>query len=150
MLGIPQADAADFIDSYFARYAGVARFIEETLDAVARDGFATTILGRRREINGVRSFRPDNLNLAAVNTVMQGSAADLIKKAMIAVHARLAREKHPARMLLQIHDELVFEAPTEAVASLSQIAREEMTGALDLRVPLVVDIKSGESWLDAK
>jgi DNA polymerase-1 len=110
-------------------------------------------MGRRREINGVRSIRPDNLNIAertAVNTVMQGSAADLIKKAMIAVHARLRRESHPGRMLLQIHDELVFEVPADAVDSLSQIAREEMTGALELRVPLVVDIKSGESWLDAK
>ena len=131
----------------------MARFIEETLDTVHKVGYATTIMGRRREINGVRSIRPDNLNIAertAVNTVMQGSAADLIKKAMIAVHARLRRENHPGRMLLQIHDELVFEVPADAVDSLSQIAREEMTGALELRVPLVVDIKSGESWLDAK
>ena len=153
MLGIPQSDAADFIDSYFERYAGVARFIEETLDTVHQVGYATTILGRRREINGVRSIRPDNLNLAertAVNTVMQGSAADLIKKAMISLHARLQQEEHPARMLLQIHDELVFEAPADAVDSLAEIARAEMTGALELRVPLVVDIKAGENWLDAK
>ncbi|MBL8849419.1 MAG: DNA polymerase I [Planctomycetaceae bacterium] len=153
LLGIPQADAADFIDAYFLKYAGVARFIEETLDLAHKQGFVTTIMGRRREINGVRSIRPDNLNIAertAVNTVMQGSAADLIKKAMISLHARLQREQHPARMLLQIHDELVFEAPADAVESLQCIAREEMTGAIPLHVPLVVDIKSGDNWLDAK
>lgn len=153
MLGVPQADAADFIQSYFARYAGVARFIDETLDTCRTVGYATTILGRRREINGIRPYRPDNLNMAertAVNTVMQGSAADLIKKAMISLHARLVRERHPARMLLQIHDELVFETPAETVDSLCEIAREEMTSAIPLKVPLVVDLKSGDNWLDVK
>jgi DNA polymerase-1 len=117
------------------------------------NGFAETILGRRREITGIRSYRPDNLNLperTAVNTVMQGSAADLIKKAMINLHGRMAREQHPGRMLLQIHDELVFEAPEGAVDSLMGMAREEMTAAIPLSVPLVVDMKSGDNWLDAK
>ncbi len=152
-LGIPQADAAAFIEDYFAKYAGVARFIEETLENCRVNGYAETILGRRREITGIRSHRPDNLNLperTAVNSVMQGSAADLIKKAMIALHARIDREGHPARMLLQIHDELVFESPEGDVASLMEMAREEMTTAIPLSVPLVVDMKSGDNWLDAK
>jgi DNA polymerase-1 len=152
-LGIPQADAAAFIEDYFTKYAGVAKFIEATLDSVRTNGYAETILGRRREIMGIRSYRPDNLNLperTAVNTVMQGSAADLIKRAMINLHARMARAQHPGRMLLQIHDELVFEAPQAAVESLVHMAREEMTAAIPLSVPLVVDIKSGDNWLDAK
>lgn len=152
-LGIPQADAAAFIEDYFTKYSGVAQFIKDTLDSVRVNGYAETILGRRREITGIRTYRPDNLNLperTAVNTVMQGSAADLIKKAMITLHARIAREQHPARMLLQIHDELVFETPESTVESLVTMAREEMTTAIPLSVPLVVDIKSGDNWLDAK
>jgi DNA polymerase-1 len=152
-LGIPQDDAQAFIDDYFHKYAGVARFIEQSLEECRRTGFATTILGRRREITGVRSDRPQNLNLperTVVNTVMQGSAADLIKRAMIHVHARMRREAHPARMLLQIHDELVFESPAADVRSLIDLAREEMTTAIELRVPLVVDVKVGENWLDAR
>ena len=84
----------------------------------------------------------------AVNTVIQGSAADLIKLAMIHVHARLQREKHPARMLLQIHDELVFESPETDVSSLIEIVRHEMEHAMSLSVPLVVDVAVGENWLD--
>jgi DNA polymerase-1 len=152
-LGIPQADAQAFIDDYFRKYAGVARFIGQALEECRRTGYTQTILGRRREITGVRSHRPQNLNLperTVVNTVMQGSAADLIKKAMIHVHARMQREGHPARMLLQIHDELVFESPEGDVGTLIDLAREEMTTAIELRVPLVVDVKVGENWLDAK
>ncbi len=152
-LRIPKGDAAAFIEDYFQRYSGVAKFIEETLYECRRTGYARTILGRRREIIGIRSHRPENLNLperTAINTVMQGSAADLIKRAMINLHARLQRERHPGRMLLQIHDELVFEGPAQEVASLTEIAREEMTTAIELSVPLVVDVKVGENWLEAK
>ena len=152
-LGIPQDDAQAFIDDYFGKYAGVARFIEQALEECRRTGYTQTILGRRREITGVRSERPENLNLperTVVNTVMQGSAADLIKKAMIHVDARMRREGHPGRMLLQIHDELVFESPEGDVGTLIDLAREEMTTAIELRVPLVVDVKVGENWLDAK
>jgi DNA polymerase-1 len=152
-LRIPKGDAAAFIDDYFRRYSGVAKFIEETLHECRRTGYARTILGRRREIIGIRSYRPENLNLperTAINTVMQGSAADLIKRAMVDLHARLNRARHPGRMLLQIHDELVFESPARDVASLAEIAREEMTTAIELSVPLIVDVKVGENWLEAK
>lgn len=152
-LGIPQEEAEEFIDGYFAKYSSVARFIDSTLNEVRLSGFAKTILGRRREIVGIRPRRFGNLNLperTAVNAVIQGSAADLIKQAMNNVHARLQREQHPARMLLQIHDELVFEAPAEAVTSLIELARTEMSTALNLDVPIVVDAKVGDNWLDAQ
>jgi DNA polymerase I len=151
-LGIPKDEAARFITSYFQRFSGVDRYLQELLTEVLRTGYATTILGRRRAITGIRSTTGRQRNLAertAINTVIQGSAADLIKRAMINIHARLAREQHPARMLLQIHDELVFETPESEVPSLVKLARDEMTSAFSLDVPLVVDVKTGENWLDA-
>uniref|UniRef100_A0A7C4QSV7 DNA polymerase I n=1 Tax=Schlesneria paludicola TaxID=360056 RepID=A0A7C4QSV7_9PLAN len=150
-LGISQAEAARFIDDYFARYAGVTRFLEQLLSEVEATGYARTILGRRRRIDGIRPDRNLNRNMAertAINTVIQGSAADLIKQAMIRVFARLQQQCHPAHLLLQIHDELVFEAPSGEVASLVEIVREEMEHALPLEVPLVVDVSVGENWLD--
>ncbi len=152
-LGISKEEAAKFIDDYFERYATVQKFIETTLDEVRRTGYARTILGRRRSIDGIRPRIFGNLNLperTAVNAVIQGSAADLIKQAMINVFDRLRRENHPARMLLQIHDELVFEAPAEEVMSLVALAREEMSTALELNVPIVVDAKFGDNWLDTQ
>ena len=152
-LGIPKEEAAQFIEDYFTKYSSVQEFMEQTLDEVKESGFATTILGRRREISGIRGKRWGNLNMperTAVNTVIQGSAADLIKRAMLSVHARMQAENHPGRMLLQIHDELVFEAPSEHVDSLITLAREEMETALELDVPIVVDCKTGDNWLDAE
>lgn len=151
-LGISQDEAAKFIDDYFIKYASIDKFIHDTLMECRRNGFATTILGRRREISGIRPRIFGNLNLperTAVNAVIQGSAADLIKQAMINVFARLKQEQHPARMLLQIHDELVFEAPEADVDSLIRLARHEMSTALRLEVPIVVDAKVGDNWLDA-
>ncbi len=152
-LGIPQDEAAAFIDGYFAKYSGVTQFIEETLDEVQRTGVAKTILGRRRAIEGIRAQRTGNLNMperTAVNSVIQGSAADLIKQAMLAVRKRLRDENHPGRMLLQIHDELVFEAPPSEVASLIELVRHEMQHAMELSVPLVVDVSVGDNWLDTQ
>jgi DNA polymerase-1 len=152
-LGISKEEAQTFIDGYFERYATVKQFIERTLDETRHQGYAKTILGRRREIVGIRPRRWGNLNLperTAVNAVVQGSAADLIKQAMINVHARLKRENHPARMLLQIHDELLFECPEAETASLSELVRHEMETAMTFDVPIAVDIGIGESWLDAK
>ncbi|MBI1312143.1 DNA polymerase I [bacterium] len=150
-LGISREEAADFIDGYFARYHGVAAFLNETLETCLATGYAKTILGRRRAISGVRpaSKRTGQLNMperTAVNTVIQGSAADLIKQAMLKVHRRLHRETHPARMLLQIHDELVFETPDSEVASLTDLVRHEMEHAMLLDVPVTVDIATGENW----
>jgi DNA polymerase-1 len=152
-LGISKEEAAKFIEDYFNKYSSVQNFIDLTLRETRRTGFARTILGRRREISGIRPRPFGNLNLperTAVNAVIQGSAADLIKKAMIQVFHRLNHEQHPARMLLQIHDELVFETPEDHVNSLIDLAREEMAGALELSVPIVVDCKVGSNWLDAE
>ena len=151
-LHIDQTEAAMFIDQYFAKYAGVDAYIAQTLVEVARTGFAMTILKRRRAISGIRPERKQQLNLperTAVNTVIQGSAADLIKQAMLQVHSRLQNEKHPGRMLLQIHDELVFETPAAEVESLIKLVRDEMQSAMTLRVPLVVDVSSGDNWQEA-
>ncbi|MEW4488285.1 DNA polymerase I [Thalassoglobus sp. JC818] len=151
-LSIPKEEAAQFIDDYFTKYASVQEFMDRVLDECKESGYARTILGRRREISGIRPKRWGNLNLperTAVNTVIQGSAADLIKQAMINVFNQLKKQKHSARMLLQIHDELVFEAPAEDVDSLISLARHEMETALDLDVPLVIDCKQGDNWLDA-
>lgn len=153
-IGISQDEAGRFIDDYFAKYAGVASFIESLLDDCRQTGYATTIKGRRRAITGIRELRGRRqLTLperTAVNTVIQGSAADLIKLAMIKIHRRLQQEQHPGRMLLQIHDELVFEVPAAEVASLQRIVREEMENAIQLDVPLQVDVAVGDNWAESK
>lgn len=154
-LGISQSDAAKFIDEYFARYAGVDRYLERLLDECARTGYATTILGRRRAIQGIRPQPQPNRQRnmperTAINTVIQGSAADLIKQAMLKVFDRMRREKHPGKILLQIHDELVLEAPAERIDDLGDLVREEMESALSLSVPLKVDLSAGEDWLNTK
>ena len=148
-LHIDQDEATLFIDQYFAKYAAVDKYITQTLAEVARTGFATTILGRRRAISGIRPERKQQLILperTAINTVIQGSAADLIKQAMLRVHDRLAKTQHPGRLLLQIHDELVLETPADAVTSLAALVRDEMTNAMTLHVPLAVDVSIGENW----
>jgi len=152
-LGISREEAAAFIESYFERYSGVADFMESTLDECKETGFAKTILGRRRAITGIRSTRKGQLNMperTAVNTVIQGSAADLIKTAMINIHRTLKTENHPASMLLQIHDELVFETPESEAESFKQLVKTGMETAFTLDVPLTVDIAIGDNWLDAK
>jgi len=152
-LGIHKDEAADFIEDYFTRYAEVDSFIEHVLGECRQTGYAKTILGRRREITGIREQRYQSLNLperTAVNTVIQGSAADLIKQAMINVHRRLQDESSPGRLLLQIHDELVFEAPASDVDAVIALAREEMETALELDVPIVVDVSVGENWLETE
>jgi len=150
-IGIPQSEAAGFIEEYFDRYRGVREFLDQILEDCAKNHFVRTICGRKREIQGVRAGLQKQLNMperTAINTVIQGSAADLIKQAMINVSARIKREQHPGRMLMQIHDELVFEVPAEELQSLGQIVRQEMESAMQLDVPLIVDISSGANWLD--
>jgi len=150
-LGISQDEAATFIDSYFAGYPGVEVFLTNLLEECATTGYVKTILGRRRSIQGIRADVGRSRNLAertAINTVIQGSAADLIKRAMIAVFDRLRAERMSAKMLLQIHDELVFEIPTEQLQETSELIVDEMVGVMNLAVPLKVDVKSGLNWAD--
>jgi DNA polymerase-1 len=148
-LDIEQDEAAHFIAAYFERYSGVDEFLAKILEGCRVNGYVKTILGRKRAIRGVRPDAPRQRNLperTAINTVIQGSAADLIKLAMLAVHSRLRERGLSARLLLQIHDELLFEAPAGELEPLAELVREEMAGVMALAVPLVVDVKTGMNW----
>lgn len=151
-LGIEVAEAAEFIDAYFEKYPQVDEFLEKVLADCREIGYVTTIYGRRRKIDGVRSESPGRQrNFAertAINTVIQGSAADLIKRAMINIHRRLQDEGLQSRMLLQIHDELIFEVPPEESDSMQELVAQEMSTAFELGVPLKVDLKVGKNWAE--
>jgi DNA polymerase-1 len=150
-LGIGKDEAAQFIDNYFAKYSGVASFCEQVLTDTVRTGYARTILNRRRAITGIRRTTGINRNMperTAINTVIQGSAADLIKQAMLDVDDALASSSLRATLLLQIHDELVFECHRDDTAALIPLIREKMQGAMVLEVPLDVDVTIGPNWLD--
>ncbi|MFA5851566.1 MAG: DNA polymerase I [Spirochaetales bacterium] len=150
-LGIPNSKAQGFIDAYFTTYSGVARFIQKTIAETESSGYATTMFGRRRKIAAINSKNKTERQAAqrvAVNTPIQGSAADIVKRAMLLVDAKL-REKMPeVSMLLQVHDELVFEAPEASVEKACDIIRKEMESAAILSVPLRVSIETAYSWGD--
>ncbi|HPE88145.1 MAG TPA: DNA polymerase I [Spirochaetia bacterium] len=150
-LGIPRGDAQRFIDAYFERYSGVASFIRDTVDAARRDGYVSTLLGRRRRIRAIDSRNANERQGAervAVNTPIQGSAADIVKLAMLRVDAAL-RERFPAaRILLQVHDELIIEAPEAEADAVAAAVSDAMTGAFALSVPLRVGVESAYSWGD--
>ncbi len=151
-LGIATAEAQETINAYFERYQGVRRFIDGTIGKAGEEGYVTTLLGRRRYLPDLSS-RNRVLRQAAermaVNTVIQGTAADLIKRAMIWVEDALAERESSARMILQVHDELVFETPESEVSELEELLRDRMESALDLKVPLVVDFGVGANWREA-
>ncbi|MBV9611532.1 MAG: DNA polymerase I [Acidobacteriaceae bacterium] len=152
-LCIDRKEAELYIRRYFERYAGVREFIDRTIAEVRQTGVAKTLLGRRRPIPDMQSRNPAARSFAertAVNTPLQGTAADLIKLAMIRIARRIAEEKLVSRMLLQVHDELVFEAPPAERERLQDLVKAEMQGVYELAVPLVVDAGSGPNWRDAK
>jgi DNA polymerase I len=151
-LGIATGEAQATIDAYFARYQGVRRFLDQTIAEARREGFVRTLLGRRRYLPDLASRNRALKNAAermAVNSVIQGSAADLIKKAMVEVDAELEAAGLRSRMILQVHDELVFEVPEGEVEELRRRIPERMQAVLPLRVPLVVDIGVGSNWREA-
>jgi DNA polymerase-1 len=150
-LGIPQAEARAYIDRYFARYAGVQAFIEKTLEQTRRDGCVRTLFGRVRPIPDIESRNPNQRGFAertAINTPLQGTAADLIKLAMIAIDRQLTGRNLKTRMILQVHDELLFEVPAEETAEVETLVRAEMEGVVKLDVPLVADLAFGPNWRD--
>ena len=123
------------------------------LEGCRKDGYVTTLLGRKRylpEITSKNAMLRSQAERQAFNTVLQGTAADLIKKAMLNVHAAVEAKKLPYAMLLQVHDELVFEAPEKEAKKCAEFAKEKMGGAMKLSVPLVVDVGIGDNWLEAK
>jgi DNA polymerase-1 len=152
-LGIPRADAKAYIETYLARYPRVQSFIDTTIATASQDGYVTTLLGRRRPIPelGGRTRQQRQLGeRLAVNTVVQGSAADIIKVAMVRAHRALREAGLEARIVLQIHDELLVEAPAGEVAEATRLVRDAMAGAYELDPPLAVDTGAGQTWLDAK
>jgi len=152
-LDIPREEAAAYIETYLARFPHVQDFIQRTVEAAERDGFVRTLLGRRRPIPELRVRNRQTRSLGerlAVNTVMQGTAADVIKVAMVAIERRLRTEGRAARLVLQVHDELLFEVPAAEVSAVRDLVREEMCGAYPLDPPLVVDVGAGDDWTEAK
>ncbi|MEP6473328.1 MAG: DNA polymerase, partial [Gemmatimonadota bacterium] len=153
MLGITQDEARDFITRYFERFSGVRAFLDRQVELARERGYVETLFGRRRYIPEIRDKNFNQRSFGerlAGNSPLQGSAADLIKIAMIRLHAALRDGGFKARMLLQVHDELVLEAPTEEVPQVVGLVRDAMAGAAVLNVPLVVDVGVGPNWLDAK
>ena len=146
-----QGEAAEFIDAYFSRYPSVRRFIDDTIARARETGTVRTLLGRLRRLPDLRSPNfPIRMEAErqAMNTPVQGSAADLIKKAMIDLHRELRGRKLKARLILQIHDELLLEVPEEETETARGLVREVMEGALVLDVPLVADARLGATWAD--
>jgi DNA polymerase-1 len=152
-LSIGRKEAELYIARYFERYAGVREFKDKVIAEVRQTGVAKTLLGRRRPIPDMQSRNPSARSFAeriAVNTPLQGTAADLIKLAMIRIARLLEQRKMQSRMLLQVHDELVFEAPTAEKDDLQELIKTEMESVYQLSVPLAVDTGSGPNWRDAK
>ena len=152
-LEIPREDAQAYIDAYLARFPLVQDFIERTIEQAERDGYVTTLLGRRRPVPEIRASNRQTRSLGerlAVNSVMQGTAADIIKVAMVAIHRRLRDEGRGARLVLQVHDELLLEVPDPEVSVVKELVRAEMCGAYPLDPPLAVDVGVGDDWNEAK
>jgi DNA polymerase-1 len=152
-LGVSRAEAEKYIKNYFERYSGVRKFIDATIAEVRQTGVTRTLLGRERPIPDINSRNANARGFAertAVNSPLQGTAADLIKLAMVRIDAALESGGYRSALLLQVHDELVFECPPEEVDAVSKMVKHEMESVSDLKVPLVVDVGAGVNWRDAK
>ncbi len=151
-LGIEIGQAEEFISSYFARYPKVKEYIASQIRKAKNSGYVTTILNRRRyipEINSPNKSIREFAERTAINTPVQGSAADLIKVAMINIDSELVKKKLSARMILQVHDELVFEVPADELEKVKKLVKEKMEKVIPLKVPVKVDIKTGKNWFEA-
>ena len=152
-LEIPREEAQRYIDAYLARFPMVQDFIQRTIEQAARDGYVTTLFGRRRPVPEIRASNRQTRALGerlAVNSVMQGTAADIIKIAMVSIHTRLREEGRASRLVLQVHDELLVEAPDAEVSTVKDLVRDEMRAAYPLDPPLGVDVGAGDDWNEAK
>lgn len=152
-LGIPQGEAKLYIERYFERYKGVKTFIEKTIETTKHDGSVRTLFGRMRPIPDIESRNANQRGFAertAVNTPLQGTAADLIKLAMIAIDRKLAEQKLRSRMVLQVHDELLFEVPEDETEPISKLVKHEMENVIELSVPIEADLSFGQNWRDMK
>jgi DNA polymerase I len=152
-LEIPREEAQDYIDAYLARFPMVQDFIQRTIEQAKQDGYVTTLFGRRRPVPEIRASNRQTRSLGerlAVNSVMQGTAADIIKVAMVNIHRRLVDEGRGSRLVLQVHDELLVEAPDAEVSTVKELVRVEMCNAYPLDPPLAVDVGAGDDWNEAK
>jgi DNA polymerase-1 len=152
-LEIPREEAQAYIDAYLARFPLVQDFIQRTIERAERDGYATSLFGRRRPVPELKASNRQTRSLGerlAVNFVMQGTAADIIKKAMVNIHRRLREEGRAARLVLQVHDELLVEVPDVELSAIKELVRAEMCNAYPLDPPLAVDIGVGDDWSEAK
>jgi DNA polymerase-1 len=148
-LGLERATAQAYIASYFTRYPAVAKYMEDTRKSARDRGYVETVFGRRLWLPEIKSANParrGGAERAAINAPMQGTAADLIKLAMIAVQGWLDRENLGARLIMQVHDELVLEVPKSELDRIKSEVPRLMSGVAQLKVPLVVDVGSGENW----
>lgn len=151
-LNIPEEEARDIIERYFTRYAGIKRYLDETVRVAKEKGYVETLFGRRRPMGDLRAKNRQVVQAAeraAINMPIQGTAADLIKKAMLAVDEELEKQGLRTRMLLQVHDELLFEAPESEVDAVKELSRECMSSVMQLKVPLKVEVGAGKNWADA-
>jgi len=152
-LGVSPKEAKKFIENYFAKYPGVKKYMEETVEKALEEGFVTTIFKRRRYLPDLHSSNHNIRGFAqrtAINTPIQGSAADIIKIAMLAVTKELKERKLEAKLLLQVHDELLLEVPEKELEQVANLLQEAMEGAVELSVPLKVDLQVGKNWCDLK
>ena len=152
-LSISRKEAQEYIEQYFMTYPGIKRFLDESVETAKQVGYVKTLYGRRRPVPELKSSNFMQRSFGervAMNSPIQGTAADIIKIAMIAVHDRLIREGLRSRLILQIHDELLVETVLEETEQVKQILREEMMGAADLKVALEIDMHTGDSWYEAK
>ena len=152
-IGVSRREAADFIARYFARYPGVKKFMDEAVRRGYDEGCAVTLMGRRRMLEELKARNANTRAFgerAAMNTPVQGTAADIIKLAMVRVHQALEDEGLRARLILQVHDELIIEAPKEEETRVCALLHQCMEQVVSLSVPLVADVKSGESWYETK
>ena len=151
-LDIPRAEAQKYLDTYFERYTGVKRYMEETKAQAKEDMFVETIMGRRlylNEINAANGLRRQAAERAAINAPLQGSAADIIKKAMIDINTFLYKEMPEVKMIMQVHDELIFEAPKKGSKEVLQIMKKMMEDAVKLDIPLIAEAAIGDNWNEA-
>ncbi len=152
-IGVSYGEAKRYIDQYLSRYAGVAKFMDRMIETAKETGYAETLFGRRRPLPELRASNAVTRSFGervARNMPIQGTAADIIKIAMVRVHDRLRREQLRSRLILQVHDELIVEAPEEEAGQAARIVKEEMEAAADLSVKLAVDANIGKTWYDAK
>jgi len=152
-LGVSRREAKEYIDNYFARYAGVKAYIDGIVAEAREKGYVTTLMQRRRYLPDINSRNYTLRSFAertAMNTPIQGTAADIIKMAMVEVFRQLKERRLATRLLLQVHDELIFSVPEGELAEVKALVKECMEGAVKLAVPLVVDLKVGKNWYEVK